>query len=1234
MKAANVCGRFSSLALLLIAAGCASTWAQTGREGTARAHDAWAALVAGDAPAAARRFDEALEAVPEDPFARFGRAAISFEAGRTETALDDVLSLLAAAGQEGASVWTRHLATAASGWLPTLLYESRSWRERLEALAAQDHSNLPWLARLEVLAALDDTARRAGREDLLRRLPASAGCPAEARLVGLAGRRPVLDLTKDGQPEGPAAAVWISGCRSHVPAGDGLAGVLVVRTFVHAPVAGTYDLALDHQGQAALRINGGTWREHGSASSWGPHRSAHRIDLTAGRHEVELRLPTYGGGAEYWLALLPATEASTPSAAPSVAAAESARALVSYPEVLGAALQGRWVAGLRAWEDLKSLRRFGPGLVQAGRFAETEPTRPENVKRDAARGLWKLAVEQDPSLVRARLALSAVESIEGRSREASSQAQAADGQAPGWWPAALAAHETLSAEGLEVMADEALDAGVGLVGGEQPAWACPILDAALRRARQREVLAQLAPLARRLNDCDARDLSAALRAYEAGDAGEAARGFARVAAFSAAPQWLVGDHAAALAAAGDVAAALDLVAKSTRRWPRDSGLRLRQANLLARAGQPQRSAEVLAQALERFPAAADLRQAARALGVALPIDRERIDGLAVISAFTQQRRRYDAPAVFVLDRLVERVFPDGTRMLLTHNIVRVQSKDALDRWGEVNVPPGAEVLTLRTVKPDLTVREPEDIFGKDSVSAPELEPGDFVEWETLETVEPSAAFGPGFVSQRFYFQSNEAPLDRSEYIVVHPDDLELHVDRRAEAPRGVKRSLGDGLAQLRFSTGHVPQIFPERAAVNPLHWLPSVRVSSGLGADVWAGFIADRLIGVARSSPAVAEVAREVLEAAGGIEAKPEARAAAIVRWVTKNIEPEGTIDEPATFALARGRGNRLAVALALSGELGLRAEPVLVRALTVDAADEPVAPEEIMSFSEVLLRFPDLRPGGQTAGAFVDLRLRDAPFGYVPPSLDGARALSLPRGEPLETRGLVADRRRVDLRVAVAADGSASIAVQERLSGGPAVEWAEALRQIGPDTDKRRRRFEEAYLAYHFPGAELQSVRFDVRSDGVRLDYRLAVERFATVTPNGLALEPRFFLSQPARRFATESNRATTLLMGPDVPLDLEATIDWPAGFAVVAAGEGLVSEPLGARGPRFVERRTVERVGGPAPARVVIRRETQVPIVRVPPERYPVVSTALRRVDAAEQAVVRVERQAASSLDRRGSR
>src|SRR6185437_9225764 len=148
----------------------------------------------------------------------------------------------------------------------------------------------------------------------------------------------------------------------------------------------------------------------------------------------------------------------------------------------------------------------------------------------------------------------------------------------------------------------------------------------------------------------------------------------------------------------------------------------------AAAGQIDAARRTIAEVLAVRPDVAEVRRSARALGLPLPLDDFRVDGRAAIRAFeklgtlggspspsatdsarqsraSSTRPLADTPAVIVLDRAVTRVFGSGATMTLTHQIVRVDSKDAVDRWGEIQVPDGAEILTLRTHKPDGTTRE-------------------------------------------------------------------------------------------------------------------------------------------------------------------------------------------------------------------------------------------------------------------------------------------------------------------------------------------------------------------------------------------------------------------------------------------------------------------------------------------------------------------------------------------------
>jgi hypothetical protein len=131
-----------------------------------------------------------------------------------------------------------------------------------------------------------------------------------------------------------------------------------------------------------------------------------------------------------------------------------------------------------------------------------------------------------------------------------------------------------------------------------------------------------------------------------------------------------------------------------------------------------------------------------------------------------------------------------------------------------------------------------------------------------------------------------------------------------------------------------------------------------------------------------------------------------------------------------------------------------------------------------------------------------------------------------------------------------------------------------------------------------------------------------ATRTVNILGLRPSFFLSQPGRRYAAESHRRTSLQLGYDVPLLLEADLELPAGAQVIDLG---ASGSITAGEARFSEERLVqvEVPAGNAPgtAHLLLRRRWQLPLSRVLPADYDEVASNLRQVDPLEQGEIRVE-------------
>jgi tetratricopeptide (TPR) repeat protein len=987
--------------------------------------------------------------------------------------------------------------------------------------------------------------------------------------------------------------------------------------------------------------------------------------LEPGRHRLEVRFAAFGGDAELSVMVVPASEgrgarrgaearaapegpppplpggAPVPSPVVTETPSPGPAALVAAGALARAYVADRHGAAERAWRaavELEGYGRFAIGLALAATLARDDPGRPGGLARDRARPLVRAALAIDPTLARVRHALAVIALEDERPREALDEAAAAAEAAPGWWIPELTLHAAFRLRGLGWDADRALDRASRLGPG-----ACPVLAAALSRAEDRREAAAEARLHAALSACgpDADERVAWLRRRGDLPGAEAALRLALALRPDRAGTKL--DLAEVLVAQDRAAEAAVLLAATVD--ARDGDGQIRLADAQASAGDRTGARATIAAALRTRPDLPEVRRAARALGLPLPLDPFRVDGRQVIRAFEAAGRTYAAPAVVVLDRTVTRVFPDGAEMTLTHNIVRVQSKDGIDKWGEVEVPDGAEILALRTHKRDGSTREPEEFAGKDAVSAVDLAIGDYVEWETLETDpprdglgDPAAGGGPTFMGERFYFQSFDAPLDRSEYLVVTTAEAadRLRVDARAGAPAPTRSSGVEGTVVTTFAASGVAQLFPERSSVAAVDHIPSVRVSSGVTWASWSRFLREQLYGTTRSAPVLRDVAAALRARAGGA-ASPAALAAAATAWVAQNVEPDSDLRDPASFAAARGRGNRVAVLLALGQELGLPVRPVLARSRLVAEATAPTPTEEADDFAEPLVAF-DVAPG---EAAYVYPPLKHAPFGYLPPGLDGARILELGSGAFRIARGRVDDHRAVDLAIRLDGQGGGAAEAVEALRGWPALEWAELVDRWGGDRTRLRQDFEQRWLGIHFPGAVLKELEVEILGpDGkrtlprvtgaalplaytaseVKLRYSFTSSRLALRRDREMRLLPTFFRSQPGRRFATEPQRRTALLLGSDIPLGLRVRVELPPAARIVEPprdARGVVVGKLG--GYRFTEERRLERRadGGPV---LVLERESALPIMRVAPSEYPAVADELRRVDALEQQEIRI--------------
>jgi hypothetical protein len=595
-----------------------------------------------------------------------------------------------------------------------------------------------------------------------------------------------------------------------------------------------------------------------------------------------------------------------------------------------------------------------------------------------------------------------------------------------------------------------------------------------------------------------------------------------------------------------------------------------------------------------------LRRALALEDGAEPLADVAVDGAAVLRGYRADPPREVAGSALVLDAAAAELHPGGALTERVHQVIRVLSQEAVDQYGEAPVPAGAQLLTLRTLKPDGRVLEPEGGDGKGASSLTGLEPGDFVELEYLQSTRaPGARLGPA--ADRFFFETPGASMFLSTYLARAPAGLGLEVDAHGMTPPPVERR--GAWDELRVERRRVPPLVPEPGGPPGPELLPFVQAGAGEGASGVPLVVADALADRSQATLELRALAAEVRAAAGGGGPEALARAAyARVRQLV--VGPGGALTEDASVVLSRGRGSRLVLLKGLLDALGLPARLAVVRP---PAGDQTV------------YRFP--RPGlwsGQLLrvalpGRFLwlDPSLRQMPFGGLPDALLGAEALILPapgeRPEAARTpdEPALPDGRELELAVVLAADGSATVTGSDRYRGALGAVIKSAFERMnGPS----RRQAVEQFLARTFRGLSIGELAVEGEEEAeapFTIRWTGTVPALARASDGGLELDALLPQLRLGARFVQLATRRTPLLVAERERAVLRLTVTPPAGLAPPPA---LVPRRL--QTPLGSFTRSESGDGG------VYRREDRLELERwrVAPEAYQAFAAFCGEVDQIE--------------------
>jgi len=1190
----------------------------------------------GDDPGAARAAVEAaLRRDGRDPAAHLG-AAILARRGLDEPS--EVRHLLAAVAGAPASP----VAVVALRRLAELSDLGPELARAVEDGLAPLEGKLPGLAGYRARVARVNAADASGDRAALGALRAANGAVSAWTLAGPFRSLRYLDFPAPIPPEGgdlpervPAGPGLPPYPTRTLPAPDGTAtlegepmdgDVYALVADVTLSKGGRYVVTLATEMSARLLVDGAPAIERRAWERFPPTILHAQADLAPGVHRVVVKAARSGhhthvnvsfcraDGAPSDATSAPAAPGSRPPAAepPSFAPVEAGAALAAALEPALGPVLARLVAARDAErsdrEAAKTLLAEAvaaappPALVLAARgdVLLDDPTLDPQAARARAEGDLRGALARDPGNAEARLALADLLARSDRLEDASEALGALEPPARRA-PAALEAEARIAdqrglAERAEALASEAVRAG----------GRCGALQLAAAFALRRDAVARQDDLAEALRRCrDGAERWAAHR-MRRGDPRGAAEALAPLAA---ARPWAVETGlslAAALAAAGDLEGAAARVEALRAVWPRSPRLATRLADLRELAGDRAAARSLREEALRGDGADLVLRRALALEDGHEVLDDLAEDGAAALRAYLSAARTDDTSATMVLDAAALELHPGGATTERTHQIIHVLDARGVEQHGEVSVPPGAEILTLRTRKRDGRTLEPERAgAGKGTVSLAGLEPGDFLE---VEWVRAERGREDGHDPSAFYFQVPGSRLFRSSYAVAAPEGLGLAVEGHRMDPPPVAREpspAGEGGAArevVRAVRTDVPAAVPEPNGPAMGEVLPYLLVGTGDGRERLQRALSESAADAARPTEELRAYARAIRAAAG-----PGATPAALVRAaharVSLDVLGSGARDEDASAVLSRGRGSRLPLLRAVLEDLGFRARVAVVRPFWA-SADETRWPDA-SRYEVALLR---VEAGGETT--WLDPSLRLAPFGALPSGLLDGEALVLARpGEPLEVtrtpaRAPVPEQREVAVRIVLAPDGSAELQGSDTYRGAMGGAAKAALEPL--DATQRRQAM-EALLARSVRGVTVGEVAFDGEDDleaPLALRWRGRASFLARPSEGGSVVETAVFPARLAARFAQVAVRRTPLLVPGDERTVERVEVVAPEGLVPRAAPAERIETPFGSyQRTESVEGRT-------------LMREERIEVLRgrIPPERASDFAAFAAAVDAAQ--------------------
>lgn len=580
----------------------------------------------------------------------------------------------------------------------------------------------------------------------------------------------------------------------------------------------------------------------------------------------------------------------------------------------------------------------------------------------------------------------------------------------------------------------------------------------------------------------------------------------------------------------------------------------------------------------------------------LPLSDLMPDGLAAAKkavADGAEKALSNDDAYFVVDFAATQYFPDNAHITLTHTVIRVMTKGAIDRYGEQNLPGDAVPILVRTIKQDGTTRVPEQTAGKSTLSMPGLAEGDFVEVAYLQYARPDIVQSH-IEGVRFFFQMSDISTLHSEYVIIGKV-ADFVLENNAPTP---EKFDYNGQPAVRFLARDNPRPRAEPRTVSGDEYLPWIQMYE-LGNEIDSLELLRRNVRESIIDSSKSGAAFEQALASWTSGELPPPGSEAWAREVFYRVTP--LISNPSISVAAfrtdlnhivlSKAGNPMMLLKAAYDRFGVESDVFAIKPATQIPAVSPV--REAVKYGAVLLRVKH-----DSGESWVLPAGPDAMFGAVPATLIGQPALCITCDEPERTTVPTTVRApHQDLAVTATLDATGTLRgrITFELQGVEASSLRAGLRSR-TDTVNRNKLIDVIGSSV-FPGASYTSYEFigeHTPDEPLKIEIDFARPNFAReTTPGTFQVETQLFGDAIASAFGNLPVRTTPMFVGftASNTYRLDLTLEgWSAAELASAQGEQRFDSAFGNA------RRSVTLSGD----KLTVHAATSLGVQRVAPPQY----------------------------------